>query len=79
MTDISYSIRIENEDVTEVIEQVQRLRALSFLGRGNTCPRCHKTGSFGTITEYTSKLDNKYIICGWCSQVSQIIEVKNDD
>ena len=61
-----------------VLRQINTLRKIKreleitkFRGAVNTCPKCQKSGEFGSVVRYLTKL-NTYLICGWCGKTTKI-------
>ena len=51
-------------------DTIKTLKERKFLGCMNKCPKCNKTGEFGSILMQMESDGNWYICCGWCGEVT---------
>jgi len=57
------------DDMKTALKEVQ-LRY--WKGSNNHCPRCYRSGNFGSIVRYMNEDGNDYLICGWCGSITKI-------
>lgn len=48
------------------------LKMRLYIGVGNTCPLCNKSGEYGSIVKYRTEAGNWFLICGWCGKATQV-------
>jgi len=56
----------DNELAIVCADQKMRM----YVGCGNKCPECGKTGEFGSILKYKTEAGNWWLVCGWCGKIN---------
>jgi len=59
-------------DMEEIKIAIPSLKLRYFKGCANECPECKKKGYFGSIIQYECESGNKYLLCGWCGNVTKV-------
>ena len=66
-------------DMEEIKIAIPSLKLRYYKGCANECPECKKKGYFGSIIQYMCETGNKYLLCGWCGNVTKVCEKETDE
>lgn len=56
-------------------QELSILKLKKLKGGANQCPKCNKTGEFGSIIHFMEK-KKRYLLCGWCGAITEIVVSK---